>query len=127
MTFIEIYNRIISYWGNKIDFSDGSVFEPENKTPGTTLTDGKSFQSNIFGRQWNKIEEIVGTDDTYGDLMVWTMYQVFLRHAIQLFQQNIFILKPLDISKNEIEAQYFSNLNEESWEEELLKYKRVLE
>ncbi len=127
MTFIEIYNRIINHWGDKIDFSDGVLFEPDHKTPGTTPTDDKSFQSNLFSKQWDNIEEIVGTDDTYGDLMVWTMYQVFHRHAVQLFQKNIYQLKPTDIDKKEIEEQYFNNLNAESWEEELLNYKRVLE
>jgi len=127
MTFTEIYNRIINLWGDKIEFSDGIIFEPIDKTPGTTPTGEKSFQSNSFRKQWDKIEEIVGTDDTYGDLMVWTMYQVFHRHAVQLFQQNIYTLKPTDISKKEIEEQYFNNLNAESWEEELLNYKRVFE
>ena len=56
--------------------------------------------------------------------MVWTMYQIFHRHAIELFQKGIFELIPNSISKKEIEEQYFINLNEESWEKELSIYKR---
>lgn len=127
MTFIEIYNRIIALWGDRIDFSDGRIFEPEHKTPGTTPSGEDSFQSNSFSRQWDDIEEIIGHEDTFGDLMVWTMYQVFHRHARQLFRKNIFTLNPKDISKTEIEEQYYNNLQAESWEEELTKYERTTE
>ncbi|MCE9540464.1 MAG: hypothetical protein K8R85_14785 [Bacteroidetes bacterium] len=127
MTFIEIYNRIITHWGDKIDFSDGVIFEPKHKTPGNTPTGDKSFQSGSFFRQWGEIEETVGHDDTYGDLMVWTMYQVFHRHARQLFRKDIFTLNPKDIGKAEIEKQYYDNLHEESWEEELITYVRTIE
>lgn len=105
MKFVEIYNRIITHWGDKIDFSDGTIFEPEHKTPGTTPSGENSFHSHSFSRQWDEIEEIVGHDDTYGDLMVWTMYQVFHRHSRQLFRKNIFTLNPKDISKTEIQKQ----------------------
>ncbi len=127
MKFVEIYNRIITHWGDKIDFSDGAIFEPEHKTPGTTPSGEDSFQSHSFSRQWDEIEEIVGHDDTYGDLMVWTMYQVFHRHARQLFRKSIFTLNPNEISKTEIEKQYYDNLQAESWEEELTKYERTTE
>ncbi len=127
MKFVEIYNRIITHWGDKIDFSDGAIFEPEHKTPGTTPSGEDSFQSNSFSRKWGEIEEIVGLDDTFGDLMVWTMYQVFHRHARQLFRKNIFTLNPKDISKTEIGNQYYDNLHAESWEEELTKYERTTE
>lgn len=127
MTFIEIYNRIIPLWGDKIDFSDGRLFEPEHKTPGTKPSGDDSFQSNSFSRQWDEIEEIVGNDDNYGGLMVWTMYQVFHGHARKLFHENIFTLNPKDISKIEIEQQYYINLHAEGWEDELTKYERTLE
>jgi hypothetical protein len=126
MTFKEIYERIIPLWGDKIEFYDGLVSKPQNgiNTPGTTPTDNDYFSSQLFQKQWDRIEEIVGHEDTFGDLMVWTMYQVFHRHARQLFRERVFELIPKDISKKEIEEQYFSNLNEESWEEDLAKYER---
>lgn len=125
MTFIEIYNRIITYWRDQIDFADGVIFEPEHKTPGTTPNGSESFRSRTFSSQWDSIEHVVGFEDTFGDLMVWTMYQVFHRHAVQLFRKNVFSLNPKDISKDEIEEQFFSNLNNEGWEAELAEYERI--
>jgi len=116
MKFIEIYNQIIPHWEDKIDFSDGVISESKQKY----------FQSNSFSSQWDKIEEIVGHNDTYGDLMVWTMYQVFHRHALQLFHKNVFTLNPKEISKTEIEEQYYNNLQAEGWEVELRKYERAI-
>lgn len=77
MTFIEIYNRIIPLWGDKIDFLDGRIFDPEGKTPTIIPSADYTFQSDSLSRQWDGIENAVGHDDTFGDLMVWTMYQVF--------------------------------------------------
>lgn len=128
MTFTEVYKRIIQLWGDSIEFSDGNNTKPKNAfdTPGTTPTNDNYFHSESFSQLWTNIEEIVGTDDTYGDLMVWTMYQVFHRHAKNLFQNGIVCLSPKAIDKNEIEAQYFINLNGESWEEELAQYERII-
>jgi|ERR1700758_1344408 len=129
MTFKEIYNRIIPYWGDKVDFSDALISKTDNTidTPGTTPTGDNYFHSTLLSRQWDAIEETVGHDDTYGNLMVWTLYQVFHKHASQLFGQNIHSFNPKDIDKKEIEEQYFKNLAEDTWEDELSKYQRVIE
>ncbi len=129
MTFTEIYDRIIPFWGDLIDFSDGSNAKPENAidTPGTVPTDNVYFYSQSFSRLWDNIEETVGHEDTFGDLMVWTMYQVFHRHAKRLFLQGVFVLDTKTIDEKEIEKQYFINLNTESWEAELAVYKRIEE
>ena len=123
MTFAEIYDRIIPLWGDLIDFSDGSVID----APKTMPTNDDYFRSNSFSRLWEDIEEIVGHEDTFGDLMVWTMYQVFHKNAKRLFLQRIFVLDPKAISKQEIEEQYFINLNTKSWEAELAVYKKTME
>jgi hypothetical protein len=124
LKFLEIYNRIIAHWGDKIDFLDGAISEPEHKTPGTTPTGDGSFHSLSFSAQWDRIEEAVGYEDPYDDLMVWTMYQVFHTHALQLYLQKIYTLNPQEISMSEIEEQYYRNLQEEGWEEELATYER---
>jgi hypothetical protein len=118
MTFIDIYNRTIHFWGEEINFSDGSITESGSAKSG--------FVSNQLSKKWYEVEKNVGTDDAYADLMGWTMFQVFHKHAIQLFNKNIFTLKPTDISIIEIEQKYFNNLNEEGWEELLFNYKRIL-
>jgi hypothetical protein len=129
MTFKEIYNRIIPYWGDKIVFSDAVNSKDNNKidTPNSTPNGDIFFASETFRKQWDKIEEIVGHDDTYGDLMVWTMYQVFHKHVIELYKQGISILNPNNIDRKEIEEKFFKNLNAESWEEELASYERIIE
>lgn len=119
MMFTEIYDRIIPLWGNLIDFSDGSAIDTPEKKP---INDGY-FRSNSFSQLWDNVEEIVGHDDTFGDLMVWTMYQVFAKHARRLFLQGVFVLEPKTIDKKEIEEQYFMNLHVEGWEAELAVYK----
>jgi hypothetical protein len=54
------------------------------------------------------------------------MYQVFHRHAGQLFSKNLHHLDPTDISKEEIEEEYYTNLQDENWKEEFQNYKRVI-
>lgn len=129
MTFKEIYDRIIPLWGELIDISDASDVKPENAvdTPGTTPSNDNYFHSNSLSKLWDKIEETVGHEDTFGDQMVWTMYQVFHRHASRLFSNGIFVFDPRTIDKREIEEQYFGNLNTESWEDELANYERTIE
>lgn len=129
MTFKEIYDRIIPLWGDLIDISDARDVKPENAvdTPGTTPCNGNYFHSKSLSRLWDKIEETVGHEDAFGDQMVWTMYQVFHRHASRLFSNGVFVFDPRTIDKKEIEEQYFANLNTESWEEELAKYERTVD
>lgn len=117
MTFNEIYSRIIEHWGETIDFSDGGFVDTKpitNRKPG--------FCSKLFNQQWQKIEKEVGHEDIYSDLMVWTLYLVFHRHAEELFRRNIFSLNPRYISKQEIEELYFANLSEK----ELAGYERTI-
>ncbi|MVN23474.1 hypothetical protein [Mucilaginibacter arboris] len=123
MTFIEIYDRIIPLWGDLIDFSDGSTID----IPETTPTNNDHFRSNTFSRLWDNVEETVGHEDTFDDLMVWTMYQVFHTYAKRLFRQGVFVLNPKAVNKKEMEEQYFTNLNEESWKAELSVYERTVE
>ena len=114
MTFIEIYNRVISFWGDKVVFSDGILL----------LKNG--FTSKIFSLQWNSVEKKVGHKDSFGELMVWTMYQVFNENARNLFIEGVTEFDPRTIQKNEIEKKYFENLNTESWEKELTQYERII-
>lgn len=117
MTFREIYDRIIHLWGKRIDFVDGSIVKDDNVN---------GFYSSELSEQWTKVAETIGTKEPYSDLMVWTMYQVFHRYARQLFSQSIYHLDPTDISKEEIEEEYYTNLQDGNWKEEFQNYKRVI-
>ena len=119
MKFKEIYERILPLWGNNIKFSDaeiinGSVFDEEN------------FYSKKLEKKWDEIQELVGEEDTYADLMVWTMYKIFIKHAAIAANKEINYIKISTIDQKEIEVEYFENLHQESWEEELLNYEREI-
>ena len=117
MTFKEIYDRIIPLWGKTLDFNDGKIIKSD---------DDNGFYSPKLSDQWTKIEEMVGREEPYSELMVWTMYQVFHRHARGLFSDKIYHLNPADISKEEIEEEYYINLQDENWKEEFQNYRRVI-
>ncbi|MGZ5188768.1 MAG: hypothetical protein ACXWEY_03855 [Bacteroidia bacterium] len=65
MTFKEIYNRIIPYWGNTIVFYDGKITQSENS---------EGFNSYTLSSLWDEIEKEIGDNNVYEMLMVWTMY-----------------------------------------------------
>ncbi len=120
MTFKEIYDRIIPLWGDKIDFSDGYIIQPERKYKNLrNATDSKDyFYSKNLSNQWNSLEETIAEDDAPGRLMVWTIFQVFQKYAREKFEQNVFFFSPEEIDKRAIEEQYIKNLSEEEWEDE---------
>ncbi len=128
MTFKEIYDRIMPLWGDKIDFSDGYIIQPERKYKSLKkVTDSEAyFYSQKLSNLWNSIEEAIEEEDTYGKLMVWTIYQVFHKYARVKFEQNLFFFSPEEVDKKVIEEQYFKNLNEDGWENELLHYQREM-
>lgn len=118
MKFKTIYDRILPLWGNNINFSDAET------TDGNLVFTEENFYSKKLEKKWDEIQEKVGEDDTYGDLMVWTMFTVFQRNAAKLANQHINYFKTISIDPKEIEAEYFDNLHQESWEEELAGYER---
>lgn len=121
MKFNEIYDRILPLWGNNINFSDAET------TDNNLLFTEDNFFSKKMEKKWDQVQEIVGEDDTYGDLMVWTMYQVFQAQAAKLCNQKIDYFKTSSINPAEVEELYFDNLHHESWEEELAGYERNIQ
>lgn len=120
MKFKEIYDRILPHWGNNINFSDAETVDND-----ATFTED-NFYSKKLEKKWDQVQEIVGEDDTYGDLMVWTMYLIFQIKAAELCNQKIDYFKISTINPTEVEALYFDNLHHESWEEELESYEREI-
>lgn len=125
MKFNDIYDHVLGKWGNIILINDGSI-EMSSKhidTPGTAPLDEIFYSENLHSL-WSKIEDEIGYENPYYDLMVWTMYQVIHKNAIKLFKSDCFKIYPKNIPIEEIEQQFLSNLQEESWEKELRDYSK---
>jgi len=118
MKFTDIYENVIPFWGLEIDISDGETDEP-----GTEESEDYFF-SDRFARKWKEVERKVGYENSYAELMVWTMYQVFHRYAKARFDAGYTSIFPQEIDKWEIEEQYFLNLKDRIWKEELAAYER---
>jgi hypothetical protein len=129
MTFKEIYDRVIPLWGDKISISDGMIMQPNRKykTLRKETDAGDYFYSPAFSNQYTSLEESLAKDDPYGELMVWTMYQIFQKYARRKFEQGVYSFSPAEVDKAEIEQQYFKNLKEDGWEEQLANYTRTTE
>ncbi len=117
MTFTEIYHSVIPFWGLEIDFSDGEFIDFSDDEPG--------FSSDRFAALWNRVEKEVGYNNSYNELMVWTMYQVFHHHAKTLFEEKIYNFSTQEVDMWKIEEQYFLNLSEAIWKKELADYERI--
>ncbi|ADQ82997.1 hypothetical protein J5295_08800 [Riemerella anatipestifer] len=77
MKFIDIYKRILPLWGTEIHFQDAN------------LVGNNGMHSIQFYKKWNEVENNVSEDDKFGDLMVWTMFQIFHKTTINKIKQNI--------------------------------------
>ncbi len=124
MIFKEIYDRVIPLWGDKINFADGMIMQPNRKykTLRKETDTADYFYSPAFSTQYTSLEESMAKDDPYGELMVWTMYQVFEKYARKKFEQEVYSFSPAEVDKAEIEKQYSKNLNDDGWEEQLANY-----
>jgi hypothetical protein len=116
MTFTEIYHSVIPFWGVEINFSDGEYLDLGD--------DEQGFSSDQLAALWNKVEKEVGYENSYQELMVWTMYQIFHKYAKSLFEEGTHYLYPQEIDLWEIEEQFFLNLSEPLWKKELAEYER---
>jgi hypothetical protein len=126
MTFNEIYQRIIPLWGQEITFADGLIMETKRnyKTLSGAAGAKSHFFSQAFSAQWQTVADTLAADDAYGDLMVWTLYQVFQEHARKMFEQHQYSFSPAAVPKQEIEERYYKNLQDQGWEAQLAGYKR---
>ncbi|GAB3812054.1 hypothetical protein [Pontibacter rugosus] len=130
MTFKEIYARVLPFWGESIDVSDGMILEAKPPKKGTLAImpqAASNFYSPNFSSRWNEAEEAVAKDDVFGKIMVWSIYQVFHRQARQLFEEGKFVLNPASTDRVVLEEQYYKNLQEDAGEEELAQYERIID
>lgn len=118
MDFTSIYQRILPLWPSKIIVSDGYEVDPQNEaTPGTSPSGGKKYYFPTLDQAWcNAEDQIDPKTDTWGDMMVWTMFQEFHKCAKELLEAGHTVLVPENISIRTLENRYRSNLNTEGWE-----------
>lgn len=119
MKFTTIYDKVLPLWGNNINFEDATTND------GSSMFTIENFISKKLEKKWDKIQESIPEEATYEDLMVWTLFQFFQEKAVSLMNQNINYFKLSSIDPKEVEAFYFENLQQESWEEELANYERA--
>ena|ERR1700740_2999168 len=122
MKFLSMYNQVIPLWGSEIDISDFKVEMVTSREPNGEICKWQSKSSQNLTQKWNEVEKIIGVDVPHTDLMVWTMYQIFLEAAEGLFIQNKFKLYPKEVDIVNLEQLYSSNLSAKGWEKELGHY-----
>jgi hypothetical protein len=128
MTFKEIYDKIIPLWGDNVEFEDGVMLESKQsfKAPWAKSGPTEYFFSKKINALWNSIEEQITENDEYDKQMVWTLYQLFVKHAEALAGREIYTFSPADIERSKVEEAYFRNLNEPGFEQELERYERII-
>ena len=114
MHFSDIYNNVISFWSDKIEFDDGNLIGDDG------------FLSMKLKTQWDEVEKLVGSQNNSNNLMVWSMYKVFHGKALKLFKLSTYSFNPQEVDKLEIEKEYFQDLNDgaEFYFKELAEYIR---
>ena len=120
MKFTAVYQRILPLWPSEIVISDGYEVGANNEaTPGTSPTGGRKYYFPTLDKAWGLVEDKVDPEtDTWGDMMVWTMFQEFHRQAKESLENGVETLKPKKIPIQVIEERYRNNLNTEGWEVE---------
>ena len=116
MKFCTIYDKIIHRWPEEIILDDN----------GTTIRDGDGHLFPSLSRAWHTLEDQVGFDDPWLEMMVWTMFQVFHTQAKERLITGMRLLNTRAISRSEIEKQYFENLQVEERQDLLALYERVI-
>lgn len=116
MTFTEIRLMILPLWGSSIDISDAHFVDIDNSEPG--------FFCPALSAIWDKVENDVGYENPFLELMVWTVFQLLQDMAKELFIVGHAELQPQAIDLNDLEKRYFENLNSKEWEFLLKEYER---
>ncbi|MBS1523710.1 MAG: hypothetical protein JST50_22090 [Bacteroidetes bacterium] len=122
MKFSEIYESVIFLWGDEIDISDLTITEELSDLSNRDKHQVYSAFSKNLSAKWNEVELVIGPDNPYLDLMVWTMYQAFWNESKNLFLQGQSKLLTKNIDQKAIEGRYFKNLQNNGWEQELASY-----
>lgn len=117
MRFCDIHKKVLALWPDSIAISDNGVPSEESE--------GHYFPA--LGDAWTEVENIVGHDDHFAALMVWTHFQAFHAEGMRLVKGQKDILRPRQVDATAIEERYFENLHGEDYVRELEAYERVIE
>jgi len=112
MKFDPIYKRVLALWPDKILINDGHAIKLKDKN-------GKeSYSFPTLNIAWDDaVEKIDPKVDSWGDMMVWTMFQSFHREAKKLLKTKEEYLITKNISKIDLEKHFRNNLSTEGWED----------
>jgi len=100
MSFNNVFNAVISYWPDLIEFQDGILYS------------NNGFRSEKLYIIWTSIEDKILTtypDNKDMDLMVYCIYQVIHSHIIESFKKGIYAIKISSIPISEFKDQYERN------------------
>lgn len=112
MKFNEIFRKTIELWPISINISDGRHIKETN-----------GFYFQTLSRAWNNAEDKASNE--WQQLMIWIIYQVLHRKAINFFKVGtVELIVSRDINPSEIENLYFESLKGEGYEEMLKEYSR---
>jgi hypothetical protein len=114
MKFTEIYGTVIKFWPEEIIINDNGV--------PISVNAGHFFPS--LTKAWDFVEETVGNQNPWLDLMVWTLFQQFHSEAKKAILSGKGTLMTRDVSLKKIETKYFENLHAEDWKKYLKDYER---
>ena len=113
MTFSEVYERILTFWPENIQIADGAP------------TSGNGWYSATLSRTLDEVEDGINhQQDTWGSLMVWTMFQVFHAEAERLRGLGSDTLVTRNVARDSIEAKFHESLQAPEWSQELAAYQR---
>jgi hypothetical protein len=122
--FQTIYSRTIKMWPEVILLDDGYPISTDKEHIDTPSNSG-GFYFPTLDRIWAEVEDKIDhSTDTWGSMMVWTMFQVFHTESTRLLMLGRKELFPASVQADVIEARYFRNLHAEGWEEELRAFER---
>ena len=125
MKFAIIYHRVLSLWPRSIDISDGYKVEGGGATPSNCPIGKVPYFFPNLSKAWDKVEEQIDVEnDTWGDMMVWTMFQEFHEESKKLLVERVTHLKPDKVSIDSIEKRYRENLQVDEWEYERSEYEK---
>ena len=105
-------------WPAHINTSDGYEVPSQNKDlPGNSPNGQPKYIFPELTLAWNDVEDKIDTSKDYsGDMMVWSMYQIFHSESLRTKETGAKGFRPSEVSQKIIEERFRENLNTQGWE-----------